>query len=243
MLCCGEVFHVFEHADSRHALTECGVDEHALLGDALGDVGAISVRAIGVFVYAVDDGVDSGVEGVYHALRRGAVRGGVLAEPVRFVADCAKFFNVEGRSERVAGARAASCGGNLDEVRALLDELADGCAALVHACRRGAEVAEVAAYDGDGPAGEYEARSGDDAQVNRLTKHECGAVLCAAVSQRGNAGVEVAAGVLRCLHGEHLVGQGYKLVARSSVADAVQVDMGVYEAGQDGGVAVVDFLH
>ena len=243
MLCGGEILHVFEHADPRHALPERGVDEYALLGDALGDVGAVGVRAVGVFVDAVDDGVDSGVEGVGHALRGGAVRGGVLAEAVGFVADCAKFFNVEGRPERVAGAGAAAGGGNLDEVRALLDELADGCAALVHACCGGAEVAEVAAYDGDGPAGEHEARSGDDAQVNRLTKHECGAVLCAAVSQRGNAGVEVAAGVLRCLHGEHLVGQGYKLVARSSVADAVQMDMGVHEAGQDGSVAVVDFLH
>ena len=143
----------------------------------------------------------------------------------------------------MAGAGAAAGGGNLDEVRALLDELADGCAALVHACCSGAEVAEVAAYDGDGPAGEYEAGRRYDAQIDCLSEHESGAVLRAAVSEGGYAGVEVAAGVLRCLHGEHLVGQGYELVARSSVADAVQMDMGVHEAGQDGSVAVVDFLH
>ena len=150
---------------------------------------------------AVDDGVDTGVEGVDHALRRGAVGGGVLAEPVGFFADCAQLLDVEGGPEGVAGAGAAAGGGDLDEVRALLDELSDGCAALVRAGGGGAEVAEVAADDGYWSAGENETWRGDYAHLDGLAEQECGAVLCAAVAEGGYAGVEVSAGVLGCLHG------------------------------------------
>ena len=101
----------------------------------------------------------------------------------------------------------------------------------------------MTADDGDGPACENEARSGNDAHLDCFAQQECGAVLRAAVPHRGYAGIEVTSGVLRCLHGEHFVGQGRKLVARASVADAVQVDMAVNEAGQDCGVAVVDLLN
>ena len=45
-----------------------GVDEDALLGDALGDFGAVQERAVRLLEVGVDDGVDAGVEGVDHAL-------------------------------------------------------------------------------------------------------------------------------------------------------------------------------
>ena len=72
------------------------------------------------------------------------------------------------------------------------------------------------------------ARGGDYAHLDGIAQKEGGAVLCAAVAEGGYAGVEVPAGVLGCLHGEHLIGQRRKLIAGSSVADAVEVDVGVH---------------
>ena len=97
--------------------------------------------------------------------------------------------------------------GSLDEVRAFLDELAHSGAALVHARRGRAEIAEMPADDGDRSAREYQARRGDDAHLDRLPQQECRAVFRAAVSQRGYAGIQVFARVLRRLNRQHFVGQ------------------------------------
>ena len=143
---------VLQHADSRDGLPKRRVDEDAALGDALGDFGAIDVHAVRLFVDAVDDGVDAAVEGVDHALRRGAVGGGVDAELVGFGAYGGQLVDVERRARRMASPRAAAGGGYLDEVRALFDELANGGATFGRACRLYAEVAQMPADNRDRPA-------------------------------------------------------------------------------------------
>ena len=105
---------------------------------------------------AVDDGVYAGVKRVDHTLGRRAVGRGVLAELVRLLADSGQLVHVEGRAQRVAGARAAAGGGYLDEVGSLLDQLARGGSALDGAGRLDAEVAEVSADDGDGTPGQQQ---------------------------------------------------------------------------------------
>ena len=155
------------------------------------------------------------------------------------VDDGGQLVDVKGREVGVRGGGAAAGGGYLDEVGALLDELPDGCAALVDAGGLDAEVAEVAADDGDGASGEEESRAGGDAHLDGLSEEEGGAVLGAAVAHGGDAGVEVPAGVLGGLYGEYLVGQGDEVVALAPVADADEVDVGVNESGEDGRVRVV----
>ena len=50
----------------------------------------------------------------------------------------------------------------------------------------------------------------------------------------------MAPGVLRRLHGQDFVRQGNQFVARAPISDANEVDMAIHQAGQNGGVAVVE---
>ena len=88
------------------------------------------------------------------------MRGGVLAELVDLVADRGQFVDVERRPERMAGARAASGCRDLDKVGAFLDQLPDGSSALSGTRGLDSEVAQMAADDGNGPAGEHKAGDG-----------------------------------------------------------------------------------
>ena len=52
----------------------------------------------------------------------------------------------------------------------------------------------------------------------------------------------MAADILSSLDREHFIWQGNELVARATVADSDEVNMGVHQSGHDSGVAVVELL-
>ena len=77
------------------ALVEGHVDVDALLDDALGDVFAVLVGAVGLHVTGVDEGVYTCVEAVPHGLRVDAVGSYVLAELVGLLSDGGELVHVE----------------------------------------------------------------------------------------------------------------------------------------------------
>ena len=128
------------------------IHEDALRCHTLSYLGPETGGAVGLLEVAVDDGVDAGLQDVGHGLRGDAVGRGVLAELMDLLADGGQLLYRERGSQREGRPGASAGGGNLDEVRALLHELAYRGAALVGPGGLHSEVAQVSADNRHRPA-------------------------------------------------------------------------------------------
>ena len=149
---------------------------------------------------------------------------------------------LNGRQKRVRGPGTAACGGDLDVVGALLDELPHHRPGGLGASDLGAHVAHMAAYGGHGATAEHHAGAYLAPGVDGVAQPEHGDVLGAVLAYRRNPGEERDPGVAGGLEGEDLVGQEGQVVSEASVAEAVVVRMAVDHSGHDRCVGIVEDL-
>ena len=167
-----------------------GVDPHLVLGDMTGQLLVELLGAIGNGEPSVHDDVEAGIHHHAHGGVGAAVGGDQSVATVALVLDGPQLLHGEGGAERVGAQGAAASGHHLEEVGALLDELAGRMTDAVHAVGFRAHEPAVASRGGDGPAGCQQARAWDEALPDALFQREGGVVPAPAVADGGDAGLE-----------------------------------------------------
>ena len=187
----------------------------------------------------MDDHVEPGVEAVLDGGVGDGVRGGQPLVTMGLVDDRSQLVRREGRQVRVRGPRAAARRHDLDEVGALLDELADRAPDTVGAVGLAAEVVEVAAGDRHRPARDDHARP--SAMPRLIASRTEKAIRPIEPFSRIVVTPEwsIARALTVALMQQQVVALGGDVVAARPVADADEVRMPVDEPGQDRRVAVL----
>ena len=221
-----------------------GADVGSLLGDSLRNAGVELVGTVGLDESCVFNHVDAGVQGVDDAAGGEAVGGGGLTHVVGLVDDGAQLLDGVRGTTQVSDGGAAAGGHDLDVVRAVLDELADGGSNVIDAVGLLVAPVEVAARDGDGAAAEEQPRGGDVAALGTLAEIEGDLVAGAVFAEGGDSGLEVDHGVHGGAEKHDFVGVVVDNVLIAGPGDAEhEVGVGVDEAGEQvafGEAVVVD---
>ena len=163
------------------------------------------------------------------------MRGREPAVPVRLVRHRRQLGHGVRGAVGIGGAGRAAARHDLDVVGALLEQLADLGAHGRLAVGLGAEVAHVSARHRDGPPADDHARPRGEPAADALAQREGHPALGAVLAERGDAGVQQGARVLRGLEQQDVVVFLRDVVAEGAVAWRDEVRVGVDEPGQDRG--------
>ena len=183
--------------------------------------------------HTVFDMVGAGIQRALDRLDRQAVARSALADLVCLVDRCAHLVSFEGWKLGVRSNSASPGGHNLDEVRALLEQLTRRSAHLVRTVGLAPKVVAVPPSDRQGTPAKDEPGPGHDTSPDRVSNAKHDLTATATVPNRRHPRVECNQGVGVRLEHQNFVGQLHPFRERSPVARQRCMGVHVDQSGQD----------